>query len=260
MGPGISKETPVADHNAMKAIDTYERIFHPQRVAIVGVSSEGATVGFGNGILIAMQAMGFEGELIPVNPKGGTFAGINIYKQVDDIPGDVDFAVIAVAARLVPSVLEACRLKGVAGAEVISSGFSELGTAEGVALEEQIRMIAAKGIRVIGPNCFGIYCPKSGLTFMPGPDLSRVSGAVAFLSQSGGMAIDFANTGKWMGVRFSKVVSFGNGADLRETELLQYLGDDAETRVIAMYVEGIADGEAFFQTIKSAAEENPSSS
>ena len=235
----------------------FERIFHPQRLALVGVSAEDGGVGFGSVMFRAITAMRFEGEIFPVNPKGGTIAGQKIYKQVDDIPGNLDFAIIAVAARLVPEVLEACRKKGAAGAEILSSGFSELGTAEGKNLENQIRQIAAKGIRVIGPNCFGIYCPKSGLTLLPGPDFSRQSGPVAFLSQSGGMAADFAHTGKWMGIQFSKVVSFGNGADMRETDLLRYLASDPETHVISMYVEGIKDGEAFFREIRAATRKKP---
>ena len=235
----------------------YEKMFHPKKIAIFGVSLEGGSVGLGNGLLLALQAMGYEGEIFPVNPKGGSFSGLNILKSIEDIPGKIDFAIIALAARMVPEALEACRKKGAAGAEILSSGFSELGTPEGICLENEIRRIAARGIRVIGPNCFGIYCPKSGLTFMPSPDLSRESGPVAFLSQSGGMASDFANTGKWMGIRFSKVVSFGNGADLREIELLQYLGEDPETRVISMYVEGIKDGDLFFRTLKSVAGKKP---
>jgi len=236
-------------------ITDYERIFHPQKLAIVGVSEEG--IGFGSGMFNALQAMGFEGEIFPANPKGGKFSGTDIYKQVEDIPVKLDFAIICVTATAVPDILEACRKKGAAGAEILSAGFSELGTAEGVQLEEKIRQIAAKGIRVVGPNCFGIYCPKSGLTLLPGPDLSRRSGPVAFLSQSGGMAIDFAHKGKWMGIGFSKVVSFGNGADLRETELLRYFANDPETRIVAMYIEGINDGDSFFREIKAASYHKP---
>ncbi len=235
----------------------YERIFHPRRLAIIGVSAEENGVGFGAGMLKAITAMGFEGEIFPVNPKGGTIAGLNIFKSVEDIPEKIDFAIIAVTARHVPEALEACWKKGAAGAEILSSGFSELGTPEGKDLERQIKEIAAKGIRVVGPNCFGIYCPASGLTLLPGPDLSRQSGPVAFLAQSGGMAIDFAHAGKWLGVRFSKVVSFGNGADLRETDLLHYLKDDPETKVISMYIEGIKDGGDFFREIKAAASKKP---
>jgi acyl-CoA synthetase (NDP forming) len=234
----------------------FERIFHPQKLAIIGVSAEGG-VGFGSGMFRAIKAMSFEGEIFPVNPKGGTIDGQQIYKQVEDIPVNIDFAIITVAARLVPKALEACRKKGAAGAEILSAGFSELNTEEGLNLENQIGKIAARGIRVVGPNCFGIYCPKSGLTLLPGPDLSRRSGSVAFLSQSGGMAIDFAHTGKWLGIRFSKVISFGNGADLRDTDLLHYLADDPETSVISMYIEGIKGDQAFFREIKAAASKKP---
>ncbi|MGV8057729.1 MAG: CoA-binding protein [Smithellaceae bacterium] len=235
----------------------YEKIFNPGKIAIIGVSANDGGQGFGSGILLSIQTMGFAGDIFPVNPKGGSFSGLTIYKKIEDIPGTIDFAIISVPAHTVPGILEACRQKGAAGAEILSSGFEELGTKQGFELEEEIRKIAAKGIRVIGPNCFGIYCPKSGLTFLANPDLPRETGPVAFLSQSGGMASDFMSTGKWMGFRFSKAVSFGNGADLRETELLRYLGDDPETGVISMYVEGIKDGNDFFETIKNVARKKP---
>jgi len=235
----------------------YERIFHPKAIAILGVSADENGVGFGTGMLRAIMAMGYEGTIYPVNPKGGTIYGLEIHQRVEDIPGPVDFAVVAVNARYVPESLEACLKIGVAGAEILSSGFSELGTEEGKELERRIQDIAARGIRVVGPNCFGIYCPASGLTLLPGPDLSRETGPVAFVAQSGGMSIDFAHAGKWLGVRFSKMISFGNGADLREAELLRYLADDAETRVISMYIEGIKDGERFFSELKAAAAKKP---
>ena len=235
----------------------YERIFHPKAIAIIGVSAEENGVGFGAGMLRGISSMGFEGRIYPVNPKGGFLSGQEIYKRVEDIPGPVDFAVIAVNARYVPEALASCLKIGVAGVEILSSGFSELGTDEGKELERQIQEIAARGIRVVGPNCFGIYCPASGLTLLPGPDLSRESGPVAFVAQSGGMAIDLAHAGKWLGIRFSKMVSFGNGADLREAELLHYLAHDPETKVISMYIEGIKDGDNFFCELKAAASQKP---
>ncbi len=137
----------------------FERIFHPKKLAIVGVSAEGSVRGFGIGMLMALRAMSFEGEIFPVNPKGGNFAGLDFYRKVEDIPGTIDFAIIAVVAKEVPAALEACRKKGAAGAEILSAGFSELGTEEGLLLENEVREIAKKGIRVVGPNCFGIYCP-----------------------------------------------------------------------------------------------------
>ena len=201
----------------------FERIFHPASIAILGVSSDENSVGFGTGMLRVLKEMGFAGRIYPVNPSGGSVLGLKIYSRMEDIPERVDFAVIAVTAKLVPQALEDCLRSGVAGAEILSSGFGELGTQEGRQLEDQIREITARGIRVVGPNCFGIYCPRSGLTMLPGQDLSRESGNVAFLAQSGGMASDFAHAGEWMGIRFSKMVSFGNGADLREAE---HLGPD----------------------------------
>ncbi|MBN2538545.1 MAG: CoA-binding protein [Deltaproteobacteria bacterium] len=234
----------------------FERIFNPKSVVIVGVSSKPG-FGFGRGMFNALMAMGFAGSIYPVSPKGGEIDGLKIYETVEEIPGEVDFAVISIAARHVPEALEACRKKGAAGAEILSAGFSETETPEGTALEEEVKRIAGKGIRVIGPNCFGIYCPESGLTLIPGPDLSREPGPVAFLSQSGGMSVDFAHIGKWMGVRFSKVVSFGNGADLRESELLNYLLDDPDTGVITMYVEGVENGRDFFSALRRTAERKP---
>jgi acyl-CoA synthetase (NDP forming) len=244
-----AKETSAVSSN-------FDRIFHPERIAVVGVSADNP-VSFGSLIFKALVSIQCEGRLYPVNPKGGTFGDYDVYKSVEEIPEPIDLAIVSVAAPLVPETIEACRLKGAAGVEIISAGFKETDTPEGVALEEEIKNIARKGIRVIGPNCFGIYCPQSGLTLAPGPDFSRESGPVAFLAQSGGMSVDFAQMGKWMGIRFSKMISFGNGADLRETELLEYLGDDPETKVITMYIEGVDDGRKFFTTLKDVAARKP---
>ncbi|MBN1662094.1 MAG: CoA-binding protein [Deltaproteobacteria bacterium] len=243
------------DKSGNHTVTDYEKIFHPKKLAIVGVSAEG--YGFGSGMLSSLLTIGYEGEIFPVNPKGGEIAGRKIYKTIEEIPGQIDFAVIAVAAPLVARSLEDCLKKGAAGAEVLSSGFREIGTPEGRSLEDDIKKVARKGIRVVGPNCFGIYCPQSGLTILPGAEFPREGGPVAFLAQSGGMANDFINIGKWLGLRYSKVVSFGNGADLRETELLQYLGDDPETKVICMYIEGVEDGAAFFDVLKQVTAKKP---
>jgi acyl-CoA synthetase (NDP forming) len=229
------------------ATGTLDRILNPRRVAVVGVTSSG--FGFGSGILASLISIGFEGELFPVNPKGGSIHGLDIHTSLESIPGEIDFAIIALPAHLVPDALEACRLKGAAGAEILSAGFRESGTAEGAALEERVREIAARGIRVIGPNCFGVYCPRSGLTLLPGPALSRNPGHFAFLSQSGGHTIDIAHMGTWHGIGFSAAISFGNGADLRETELLEYFGTDPGTRIIGMYIEGVQDGRRFFNAL-----------
>lgn len=240
---------------ASEGFEDLDRMFAPAKIAIVGVSSEG--FGFGRGIFLSHLAIGYEGKLYPVNKRGGSIEGMTIYPSVEAIPDTIDFAIIAVPAQLVPSAVEACRRKGAVGAEVLSSGFRETGTQEGIALEEELQAIAKRGIRVLGPNCFGIYCPKSGLTMLPGPDLSRKPGGVALLSQSGGLSVDFSYIGKWRGIRFSKVVSFGNGCDLRETEMLRYLRHDKETKVICMYIEGVSDGRDFLIALEEAARKKP---
>jgi acyl-CoA synthetase (NDP forming) len=241
--------------NMQESYDTLDKIFNPASIALVGVSAEG--FGFGRGILRSLLAIGFSGEIYPVNARGGSIEGLTIYPSLEDIPNPIDFAIIAVPATQVPSVLESCRKKGAVGAEILSSGFSESGTPEGIVLENEIKKCAAKGMRVIGPNCFGIYCPRSGLTFLPGFDLSRDSGGVALLSQSGGLSVDLGFIGKWRGIRFSKVLSFGNGCDLRETEMLRYLRHDPETKVICMYAEGIPDGRAFLSALKETTAVKP---
>ncbi|HOO73174.1 MAG TPA: acetate--CoA ligase family protein [Spirochaetota bacterium] len=241
--------------NKTLGYEQLDRMFDPKSIAIIGVAEEGFS--FGRGMLLSHLSIGYAGKLYPVNRRGGTIEGMTIYPSVEDIPGPVDFAIIAVPAKYVPDAVESCLNKGAAGVEILSSGFREMGTPEGIALEEQVQAIAARGIRVLGPNCFGIYCPRSGQTLLPGPNLSREPGGVAFLSQSGGHSIDFGLIGTWRGVRFSKVVSFGNGCDLRETEMLGYLTRDPETTVICMYIEGIADGQAFVPALEAACREKP---
>jgi acyl-CoA synthetase (NDP forming) len=245
----------LASSSKAKSSTTFDRIFNPKRIAVLGVNAQG--FGFGRGILDSLITIGFSGEIFPVNPKGGEVFGLTIRKSLDDVPGDIDFAIIATPAQAVPAALEHCRLKGAAGAEILSAGFKELGTPEGIALEAELKAIAAKGIRVIGPNCFGIYAPQSGLTLLPGPRLSRDPGGISFISQSGGLAIDLAHMGMWKGIRFNKVVSIGNGVDLRETELLEYFGDDDETTVIGMYIEGIDDGRRFFDVLRTVGSKKP---
>ncbi len=245
----------MASSSKEKINDTFDRIFNPKRIAVIGVNAEG--FGFGRAILDSLISIGCSSEIFPVNPKGGTIFGLAVRKSLDEIPGDIDFAIIATPAQSVPAALEHCRRKGAAGAEILSAGFKELGTPEGIALEAKLKTIAAKGIRVIGPNCFGIYAPRSGLTLLPGPRLSREPGETSFISQSGGLAIDLAHLGMWKGIRFNKVVSIGNGVDLRETELLEYFGEDEETTVIGMYIEGIDDGRRFFEVLRVVARNKP---
>ena len=236
-----------------KTVD-FEAIFHPKSVAIVGASNN--RLKFAGLFVRALLDFGFAGEVYPVNPQEPEVAGLRAYPTVLDIPSRVDFGIITVPAAAVPRALEHCLAKGVKAAEILSAGFSECGE-EGRKLENEVIRIARKGIPVIGPNCFGVYCPAGGLTLMPGPDFSTETGPVALISQSGGHAQEVAREAIAWGVRFSKVVSYGNACDLNEADFLEYLADDPETKVIAAYIEGPRDGTAFMEQAKRATTTKP---
>jgi acyl-CoA synthetase (NDP forming) len=173
-----------------------------------------------------------------VNPKGSEMLGLKMYPSVREIPGPVDLADIMVPARFVPQVLEDCLAKGVKGAQIFTSGFAETDQEEGTLLEEKLKALARNGIRIIGPNCFGVYCPEGGHTLLPGGDFPQESGPVAFITQSGGHAVEFARQARGTGIRFSKVISYGNACDVNECDLLEYMARDNKTRIITMYLEG----------------------
>jgi acyl-CoA synthetase (NDP forming) len=222
---------------------------------VVGVSRDQRK--FGGLFLQALLDFGFKGKIYPVNPAGGEILGLKTYPSVRDIPDPVDLAAIMVPAPLVPAVLEDCLAKGVKGAEVFTSGFAETGDERARALERELTLIAGRGIRIVGPNCFGIYCPGSGLTLLPGGNFPRESGPVAFITQSGGHAVEFAWEAKGRGFSFSKVISYGNGCDLNESDLLEYMAQDDETKIVAMYIEGPREGRRFAQLVKELAPRKP---
>ena len=240
----------------MEKLGKFEAIFYPKSLAVIGASAD--ITKFGTHTLNTLIKFGFKGRIYPVNPHAGEILGLKSYADLKDIPGCVDLALIAVPAPAVPRVLEDCAARSIGVAVINTSGFSETGEEECVKLEREIAKISKeKGIRVIGPNCFGVYCPASGLTLPPGEYYSRESGNVAFLSQSGGYADRFCRDAKGWGIRFSKVVSYGNACDLNETDFLEYLAEDQETKIIGMYIEGVKSGQRFLQTVKEINQKKP---
>jgi len=231
-------------------------IFHPRSVAVVGASPQLGFAGVGTSFLFAIQSMGFEGGLYPVNPKHQQILGLKCYASLVDIPGPVDHVIFSVPVKAVLDVVEDCVAKKVRSMQFFTAGFSETGEEEGVELERQVVQRARQaGIRVIGPNCIGIYCPSGKISF--GPGSPRRPGPVAFLSQSGGNAADLLTTASPRGIRFSKMVSYGNAADLNESEFLEYLAEDPETKIISTYIEGVRDGRRFFRAIRRASARKP---
>jgi len=201
---------------------------------------------------------GFKGTLYPVNPTESEIMGLRNYRSVTDIPGEVDLAYVTVPARTVPQVMAECSQKGIRFAVVHSAGFSELG-AEGKELEKEMLKFARQGgTRIIGPNCMGLYSPKAHINtiaFMAGS--KDEAGPVAFAGQSGWVTENVIQLGYERGLRFSKVVSIGNQADLNIEDLLEYFASDTDTKVIAFYIEGIKRGREFLQLAKRISRQKP---
>lgn len=229
-------------------VEAFEPIFYPRALAVIGASADPAK--YGHIILGALRQIGYQGKIYPVNPEGGEIGGLKVYSSLHEIPGEVDFAVLSIPAPCVCQALEECLKKRVRGVEILTSGFKETGTAEGKALEEAVTGFARPGMRILGPNCFGVYCPESGLTILPGQNFLRETGPVGFISQSGGLCADLGQTAKGMGIRFSKMVSYGNGCDVDACDLLEYFFADTKTQIIAGYVEGLKDGRRFLRLLK----------
>jgi acetyltransferase len=222
-------------------------LFKPGTIAVAGVSLSNER--HPANVIYNKIHLRYPVKVYPVNPKGGVFKRDRVYRRVDEIPGPVDLAVIAVRAELVPETLMQCIRKGAGGAVIISGGFAESGRAD---LQERITAMAREAdFPFIGPNCLGIYSPgRFDTFFLPGERLVRPnSGNVGFVSQSGGVLVDQMVKFTEQGVGLSLAVSIGNKALIREIDLLRHLADDPDTRVIAFYVEGFGhnEGRAFVE-------------
>lgn len=232
-------------------------LFNPQVVAIAGVSSKETTLpSQGQRFVHTLLDYGFKGRIYPLNPKGGEIRGLKMYPSIKDIPEPVDYVISCVPAKAAPQLIRDCASKRVKIVHFFTAGFSESGTDEGKRLEEEICLLAGQaGVRLLGPNSAGVYCPNTGLTTRV--DFAKESGMVGLLAQSGGNYTYTVREGARRGIRFSKAVSYGNAADINETELLEYLAEDPETQVIAAYIEGVKDGKRFMEVLRKIAKTKP---
>ena len=240
----------------MKRVQGLERLFSPSSLAIIGASKNEQK---GGGLFLkSLINSGFKGRLYPVNPRESEIMGLRCYSSVLDIPGEIDLAYLTVPAEVVPQVMAECSQNGVRFAVVHSAGFSELGT-EGKELEEEMLRFARQGgIRIIGPNCMGLYCPKAGInTIAPRCALEKEAGPVGFVGQSGWVTENVTLIGCERGLRFSKVVSIGNQSDLTIEDFLEYFASDTDTKVIALYIEGIKRGREFLQLARQISKKKP---
>lgn len=226
----------------------FKYIFYPRTVAVIGASDS-------DGFSQALMGTKLRDSLFLVNPKYKELQGKKCYASILDIECEIEYAVIAVPALLVPKVLIECIEKGVKAVHVFTAGFSETGLEDRKVLENEVQNIARGKVSLIGPNCMGICCPKSGLAFVPG--ILTKEGPVGVISQSGTFAEQFLSIGELRNVRFSKVISYGNAIDLDCPDFLEYLAHDSETQVIALYLEGIKNGNRLRATMTEAAKLKP---
>ncbi len=234
--------------------DDLEALFRPKSVAIVGASANEHSQGYE--YVQGFVEIGFPGPIYPVNPKLDELLGQKAYARLEDIPGTVDFVISAVPARAVLELVEGAKAKRTKLIHFYTGRFSETGHEDAAELEEELkRRCREAGIRVIGPNCMGLYYPKRRITFDPG--FIAKPGNIGFLSQSGSHAFRLLGRGGERGLRFSKVISYGNALDLNEADFLDHFAKDPDTEVIAAYIEGLRDGRRFFETLRRAAARKP---
>jgi acetyltransferase len=235
-------------------IENLNRIFNPKRVAVVGASERKGSIGAK--IFSNLVNTGYIGTVFPVNPFRQTVQGITAYPSISKIPDKIDIAVIATPAHIVPQIVEECGKAGVAGVIIISAGLKEI-REDGADLEKKLVEHQRKyGMRIIGPNSFGVIRPKINLYATFG-DKQASPGKIAFISQSAALcasALDWAWEAQ---VGFSAVVSTGSVLDVDLGDLIDYFGIDAQTRSILVYVESIKDGRKFMSAARGSARTKP---
>ena len=237
-----------------KPVVTLDEVFDVNSVALVGISAENPFT-FATFTINALIAAGFF-AIYPVNPRFTEVMGFPCYPTVSAIPGPVDHIVVCIPAARVLDLLDDCAIKGVKSVHFFTAGFSESGEKAGIDLEKAMLKKAREGgFRIIGPNCTGLYVPKR--RFATAMRLPMEPGGIAFMSQSGGHSQDLPLHAGPRGIRFSKVMSYGNALDIDECELLEYFTNDPETKIIAAYIEGVRDGRRFHRILQKAAEKKP---
>jgi len=230
-----------------------EEVLHPRGIAVVGASNNRMQ---GPGFVSSLQDLGYRGQIYPVNPKYTEIMGMKAYPTVKDIPGVVDYVISSIPASQVLGMLEDCRQKGVKAVHLFTARFSETGRREAAELEQEILRQARKGgIRLIGPNCMGVYYPRMGISF--NSTLPRESGPVGLASQSGSAIHEIVSLAAQRGLRFSKAISYGNALDFNESDYLEYFAQDSETELILMYIEGVRDGRRFYDTLRRTTASKP---
>ena len=232
--------------------ESMRALLHPKSIAIVGDSPN---PGFAPIIRHNIVKCGYEGEVYPINPRYDEIAGLAAYPSVEEVPGDVDLAVIGVPVRVVDSVLEQCEQAGVKAINIITSGYGEQGDEEASERQEHLRDFAERtGIRIVGPNCLGNISVPAKMCAMSGAFEHLTPGPVGLVLQSGLLAYSLFTPPMDRDMGFSYVVTTGNEADLEAADLMRYYVEDDETRVIGAFIEQFRDTEKLIEVAEMAAE------
>ena len=230
----------------------FDSLFHPNSVAMVGASPNP----FNSFMLNIMLKYGFSGKIYPVNSSGSDVLGLKAYTSVKEIPDTVDYAYLQVPAKAAVQVIQDCAAKKVKLATIFTAGFGESEIEGGGELEREVMNAALNGgVRLLGPNCMGFYCPAAQLTYAY--EFPRESGPVGVLCQSGGNSMQLVRAAGHRGIRFSKVVSYGNAIDINESDLFEYFAEDQETKIIIAYIEGVKEGRRFSDVLRATAKVKP---
>jgi acetyltransferase len=236
-------------------IRTLQKIFKPQRIAVIGVSNNPNSVG---GITLKnLVGGGFNGVVYPINPKHEAVMGIHCFKDVASLPKVPDLAVICTAAKTVPGLIRECGEAGIKGVIIMSAGFKEVGE-EGKKLEQQVKEEVAKwdGMRVIGPNCLGVIVPGHHMNVSFAAGMPK-KGHVAFISQSGALCTSALDWAQEENIGFSYFVSIGNTMDIGFGDLIDFFGQDPNTRSIVLYVESVSKARQFMTAARAFARKKP---
>ncbi|RLF15730.1 MAG: acetyl-CoA synthetase [Thermoprotei archaeon] len=237
--------------------DLLAKLFYPASVAVIGASKNTKKMGYH--VLKSLVEGGFNGSIYPVNPGYSSILGLKAYPSLREVPERVDLAIIAVPAKSAVKVLEECGEVGVKGAVLITAGLRESEVEEGAKLQEELRRVADRwGVKVIGPNTFGMVNLHANLNASFTPSFSLIKrGGVSLVSQSGGVCHLLMPYLIEQGIGMSKIVGLGNRLNVDFADMLEYLASDEHTRSIAVYIEGVDEPRRLIEALKKAVKVKP---
>src|SRR6266446_6748558 len=234
--------------------DWGQAAFNPRSIAVIGASAKPGKLGH---ILMRNLLEGYPGTLYPINPGEAEILGYRAYSRLQDAPGSVDLAVIALPPETCVQAMRDCAEAGAKTALVLSGGFAEVGQ-EGFNRQQAMLDVArAGGVRLIGPNCFGLYNCNLGLNASMGFGLPPKGGNISLVTQSGAYGMAIFGLAQQRRLRFAKILSHGNKADLTDHEILDYFVRDDETGVLCLFLESVSHGRLFFEALARTAQRKP---